>query len=154
MFTVHGKHHPLRRSEFPRLYLPSLNILQAVVVSKQGLENWLARNQTRLPQSNDEGAEVPEEIPISDITCEHGALDPSKASSMKCVNEVSADSTVRYHKSDHKIRVLTTRSWPPGATSRHCSTPITSVQSASPKRTKVRVPPTINSHLGIDSSFV
>ena len=55
-------------------------------MSKQGLEHWLNRYQTHLPK--DEDAEVPGEIPISDILCEHGVLDPSKSSHMKCINEV------------------------------------------------------------------
>ena len=97
-------------------------MLQAVVVSKRGLENWLARNQTWLPQPSDEDPGVPEEISISDILCDHGALDPSKASNMKCINEVRAESAVRYHKLDCKIRVLTKTSWQLDPTSRHCST--------------------------------
>lgn len=94
MFTVHGKHHLLQRSEFLQLQPLSLTVLQAVVVSKQGLENWLVRNQTRLPKPNEEEG-VPEEISIPDILCEHGALDPSKAGNMKCINEVSAQLAVR-----------------------------------------------------------
>ncbi|KAF9647555.1 cysteine proteinase [Thelephora ganbajun] len=62
-------------------------LTKAVVVSKQGLEKWLARNQTHPPQLNDEDAGVLEEISISDILCEHGVLDSSKASHMKCINE-------------------------------------------------------------------
>ena len=76
------------------LCLPSLIVLQAVVVSRQGLEKWLARNQTYLPQPTDKEIEVLEEISISDVLCEHGALDPSQASSMKCINGVSVE--VRY----------------------------------------------------------
>ena len=122
------------------------------MVSKQGLENWLARNQTFLPQSNDEGTGATEEISISDILCEHDALDPSKASNMKCINEVSAEPAVRCRKLDREIRVLTTRSWQPDATLRRCSTPKTSVQFASLKSIKVRVPPTVDRYpAGIDS---
>jgi len=76
------------------LHLPSLNVLQAVVVSRQGLEKWLARNQTHLPQPN-EDMEVLEEICVLDILCEHSALDPSKANRMKCINEVSVESIAR-----------------------------------------------------------
>jgi len=88
---------------------PSLTVIQAVVVSKQGLEEWLARNQTHLPQPNDEDAGVPEEISISDILCEHGALDPSQASRMKCISEVSTESNARASKLNRKIRVPTRR---------------------------------------------
>jgi hypothetical protein len=124
------------------------------VVSKQGLENWLASNQTYLPQSNDEDTGVPEETPISDTLCEHGALDPSKASNMKCINEVSPEPTAGYRKLDRKIRVLTTRSWLPEATLRRCFTLKISVQFASSKRIKVRVPSTMNRHPNTDSPFV
>ena len=79
------------------------------MVSKRGLEKWLARNQTHLPQLNDEDAGVPEEISISDILCEHGALDPPQASRMKCINEVSAEFTAGASKLDRKIRVPTRR---------------------------------------------
>lgn len=113
------------------------------MVSKHGLEKWLARHQTRLPQPDDENPGVPEEVSISDILCEHGALDPSKASDMKCINEVSAQYIIGYCELDLKIRVLTTKSWQPDATSRHYFTLTTSVRFASPKRIKVRVPPMI-----------
>lgn len=129
-------------------------MLQSVVVSKQGLENWLARNQTRLPQPNGEDGGAPEDIYISDILCEHGALDPSKASNMKCINEVGAESAVGYRKLDRKIRVLTTRSWQLDATSHRCSTLTTSVRFASSKRIKVRVSCTIDGHLDTDYSIV
>ena len=75
--------------------LPLLTVLQAVVVSKQSLEGWLARNQTHLPQPDEGEGEALEEISASDILCEHDALDPSKASRMKCINEASAESAAK-----------------------------------------------------------
>ena len=114
-------------------------MLQAVVVSKRSLEEWLARNQTHLPQPNDE-AGVPEEISTSAILCEHGALDPAQADRMKCINEVSAESAAKVSKLNRKARVPTRRSWLRDASSRRCSTLTTSVRSASYKHTKVRNP--------------
>lgn len=146
MFTARGKCHLLQRSEILRLCLPSLTFSQAVVVSKQSLENWLARNQTHLSKPNEESVGVPEEISMSDILCEHGALDPSKASDMKCINEVSAEFTTKYGKPYHKIRVHTKRSWLLDAPSHHCSIPTTSVQFASRNCTKVRDLRAINRH--------
>jgi hypothetical protein len=107
------------------------------VVSKQSLEEWLARNQTHLPQPNDE-AEVPEEISTSAILCEHGALDPAQAGRMKCINEVSVESVARASELNRSVRVLTRKSWLWDASSRRCSTLTTSVQSASYRRIKVR----------------
>lgn len=124
--------------ELLRLRLPSLTALQAVVVSKQSLEKWLARNQTCLPQPTGEDVGALEEISISDILCEHGALDPSQASSMKCINRVSARLAVRDSKLDHKTRLPTRAFWLPGASSRRCSALITSAQFASRRHTKVR----------------
>jgi len=138
IFTVHGKRHPLQRSGTPRLCLPSLTALQAVVVSKQSLEKWLARNQTCLPQPTGEDVGALEEISISDILCEHGALDPSQASSMKCINEVSVEFAVRDSKLDRKTRLPTRTFWIPDASSRRCSTLITSAQFASRRHIKVR----------------
>ena len=91
------------------LCLLSLITFQAVVVNKHGLEKWLTRNQTHLPQPSDEDGGVPEEISIPDILCEHGALDPSQASRMKCINEVSTESTVRGSELNRKTRVPMTR---------------------------------------------
>ena len=102
MHTVLGKYRLLQGLELLWLHLPLLTMLQAVVVSKQSLENWLARNQTHLPRANDEDDGAPEELSISDILCEHGALDPSRASNMKCINEVSAAFARRYCKLDKK----------------------------------------------------
>ncbi|KAG9318845.1 hypothetical protein JVU11DRAFT_949 [Chiua virens] len=60
----------------------------AVVVSKQALEKWLSKpfvkpeeNKSR-SQSVSGDAEV-EVLPIPDIICHHGGLDPTKASNMK-----------------------------------------------------------------------
>jgi hypothetical protein len=93
---------PPAKVRTPLASLPLLTMLQAVVVSKQSLENWLARNQTHLPRTNDEEDGAPEELSISDILCEHGALDPSKASKMKCIDEVSATFALRYPKLDQE----------------------------------------------------
>lgn len=124
--------------ELLRLCLPSLTMLQAVIVSKQGLEKWLARNQTYLPQPTNEDAGVLEEISVSDILCVHGGLDPSQASQMKCINEVSVGTATRSGKLDRKTRVPTRRFWLLDASSHRCSTPTTSAQSASHKPIKVR----------------
>jgi hypothetical protein len=75
----------------PLTRLTSLTSPQAVVASKRSLGHWLTRNQTHLPQPCNEDTGISEEISISDILCEHGALDPSKSSNMKCINEVSAE---------------------------------------------------------------
>lgn len=123
------------------LYLSSLTLLQAIVVSKQSLESWLARNQTHLPQPNEEEEEeeVPEEISISDIVCKHDALDPSKAGRMKCINEVSADPAAMASKFNRRIRVPTRKYWLPDVRSRRRCIQAIFVQFASHKRTKVRI---------------
>ena len=123
-------------------------------MSKLGLEDWLARNQTRPPQPNDEDGGVGEEISISDILCEHAALDPSKASDMKCINEVRAEPVVRYRELDDKIRVPTKRSWQLDALSPRCSTLTTSVQFASQGLIKVRVSLMNDEYLDNESPFV
>lgn len=120
------------------------------MASKQSLEKWLARNQTHLPQP-DEEEEAPEEISLSDILCEHDALDPSKASRMKCINEVSAESATRIRKLDRKIRVPMRRFWPPDARSHLYSTQATYVQFASQKHIKVRSPWSIERYSGTES---
>jgi hypothetical protein len=125
-------------AELLQFCLSSLTVLQAVVVSRQSLEKWLARNQTCLPQPIDEDAGVLEEISISDILCEHGALDPSQASSMKCINGVSVESAARDSKLDRKTRLPTRAFQLPDASSRRCSTLITFAQFASCKHIKVR----------------
>ena len=138
MFTVRGKYHLPQRSGTSLTFPPSLIILQAVVVSKQSLESWLACNQSYLPQPNDDDAGVREEISVSDILCEHGALDPSQASRMKCINEAGAKSAARVGKLNLRIRTPTRRFWLLDASSPHYSILATSAQFASRKHTKVR----------------
>ena len=121
------------------------------MVNKQGLEKWLARNQTHLPQPNDEDGGVPEEISISDVLCEHEALDPSKAGRMKCINEVSADSAARTSKLYHKIRVHTRRFRLPDANSRRYSTLTMSVRYVSLNHIKVRNLRSTKRHSGTKS---
>lgn len=119
-------------------------------MSKQSLEKWLSRNQTHLPQPDNEEGEAPEEISVSDILCEHDALDPLKAGRMKCINEVSAESAARTRKLDRQIRGPTERFQPPDARSRRCSTLATSVRFASRKHIKVRSPGSTERYLGTE----
>ncbi|KAH7889396.1 hypothetical protein F5I97DRAFT_1801122 [Phlebopus sp. FC_14] len=60
----------------------------AVIVSRQALETWLSKPFVRKAdrsrsQSAIEGEEV---IPVADILCSHGALDPQKANNMKRIS--------------------------------------------------------------------
>lgn len=97
------------------------------MVSKQSLENWLARNQTHLPPPGGEEVGAPEEISVSDILCEHGALDPSQAGRMKCINEVSTESIIGARKLNSKIRAPTRRFRPLDVSSSRWSILTTSV---------------------------
>lgn len=118
------------------------------MVSKQSLEEWLARNQTHLPPPDDEESGAPEEISVSDILCEHDGLDPSKASRMKCINEVGPGSVAKASKPNSKVRLPTIRFRLPDACSRRCSTLATSVKFVSHKHIKVRDPRSAGISLG------
>lgn len=107
-------------------------------MSKKGLEEWLARNQTYLPQTAGGDSGVVEEIFISNILCGHGGLDPSQANRMKCINEVSVESATGGGKLHHVTRVPTRKLWLPGASLRHYATLATSARFASHKHIKVR----------------
>ena len=109
-------------------------------MSKRGLEEWLARNQTYLPQTTGAGedSEVLEEISVSDILCGHDGLDPSQANRMKCINEVSMESVTRDGKLHHVTRVPTRKFWLPGANLCHYATLATSARFASHKHIRVR----------------
>lgn len=150
MFTVRGRYHLPQRSEVSLTFSPPLTVFQAVVASKQSLESWLVRNQTHLPQPNEEEAGVLEEISVSDILCEHSSLDPSQASRMKCINEVSAESVARVDQLNNKIRLPTKRFRPLDASSRRWFTLTTSVKFVSRKHIKVRNLQPIGRHLGTE----
>lgn len=63
------------------------------MVSRQALENWLAKPfvQPEEHKSRSQSVSGDAELQVCDILCTHGALHPHKASSMKRISRVSAN---------------------------------------------------------------
>ncbi|OAX36669.1 cysteine proteinase [Rhizopogon vinicolor AM-OR11-026] len=75
----------------------------SVIISRQALERWLSKPLAKLKTKSkvtEEAEATAEILPVSDILCDHDALDPQKANNMKRVSASVYQQLTEFGKSD------------------------------------------------------